>query len=189
MATFCLSMAACHPSDLDPMEIQPKFAPYRESDFFDDGRAMRVPPPGTIPRERIIGNPALTEGIVGGQAAARIPLPVTAELLRLGQRRFEITCATCHGVLGDGDSEVARKMSLRPPPSLAAYADQPPGVLFRVISTGYGLMPAYGVEIPAPERWAVVAYVRALARSQRVPLDQAPPAVRQQLMQEQEAAP
>src|SRR5207249_3175105 len=104
------SSLGCDENVLDPMaDRQPRAHPYKESVFFADGLSMRAPPEGTVPRERITGNPVLTTGREGetGQIAANgervpsyakaIPLPVTRKLLDLGRKRFNITCATCHG--------------------------------------------------------------------------------------------
>jgi mono/diheme cytochrome c family protein len=108
---------------------------------------------------------------------------VDRALVELGRKRFDITCATCHGPVGDGDSIVARQMALRPPPSLHLYVDKPPGYIYEVITKGFGLMASYAAEIPVRERWAVVSYVRALQISQASPLDMAPPDERAKLMQ------
>ena len=182
------SSLGCDENVLDPMaDRQPRAHPYKESVFFADGLSMRPPPEGTVPRERITGNPVLTTGREGetGQIAANgervpsyakaIPLPVTRKLLDLGRKRFDITCATCHGPAGDGNSIVATQMSLRPPPSLHKYNDRAPGYIFEVISKGFGLMASYAAELTVEERWAVVAYVRALQVSQSVPVDRLPP--------------
>src|SRR5213075_2566109 len=90
------------------------------------------------------------------------------ELLQLGRSRFEIFCAACHGLLGDGDSIVARNMALRPPPNLLAppYSERLPGSYYRTITFGFGLMAPYSAELDNRERWAVVAYLKALQRSQ-----------------------
>ncbi|MHB1844196.1 MAG: c-type cytochrome [Deltaproteobacteria bacterium] len=169
-------LTGCNNLWLDRMKVQPKYLAYAGSDFYPDGRAMRVPPAGTLSREAFVGPPEVAEGGVDGGFVERIPLPVTLELVALGQRRFDITCAACHGLLGDGVSVVAGKMALRPPPSL--LSDQvrrlPDGAVFRVIGEGYGLMPPYAASIPVGERWAVVAYVRALELSQSAPLALAP---------------
>jgi mono/diheme cytochrome c family protein len=106
---------------------------------------------------------------------------VTRQLLELGRKRFDITCGTCHGPVGDGNSIVATQMSLRPPPSLHKYSDRPPGYIFDVITKGFGLMASYAADMTVEERWAVVAYVRALQLSQAVPLTQIPPAERARL--------
>jgi mono/diheme cytochrome c family protein len=189
-----MALVGCDENILDPMaDRQPRAHPYNESVFFADGLSMRPPPDGTVPRERILGNTALTTGHQGetGQIAPNgervpayaqtIPLPVTRKLLELGRKRFDITCATCHGPAGDGDSIVATQMSLRPPPSLHKYNDRAPGYIFEVVSKGFGLMASYAAELTIEERWAVVAYVRALQVSQSVPLDRIPPGERARL--------
>jgi mono/diheme cytochrome c family protein len=179
---LALLLPACSTSDVDPMEIQPKLRAYGESERFVDGRAMRTPPFGTVPRERIIGDSALTSGQVSGRWVERNPLPLTAALLAQGRRRYDITCAVCHGLLGDGRSIVGRNMSLRPPPSLhERVPQQMPGQIFATISSGYGMMPGYGAELPPDERWAVVAYLGALWRSQNTRIEDVPPSVRRDL--------
>ena len=119
-----------------------------------------------------------------GKALAVSPLPPDAKALARGRARFEVTCAVCHGLLGDGESQVALNMSLRRPPSLHAFRDVPDGHVFRVISEGFGLMPSYAAELRIEDRWAVVAYVRALQLSQYATVDQVPPDARRQLEQE-----
>jgi mono/diheme cytochrome c family protein len=104
---------------------------------------------------------------------------MSRELLELGHKRFDITCGTCHGPLGDGDSIVARQMSLRPPPSLHKYVDRPAGYFFEVITRGFGMMASYAAELSIEERWAVVAYIRALQLSQGVPARELSPEQRQ----------
>jgi hypothetical protein len=150
------------------MLIQPYYKPFRSNPFYADGRAMRPPPGGTIPREAVLGPPELVAGGVGDTYVTTFPVPVTMELLEVGRRRFDITCAACHGVMGDGASIVASKMQLRPPPSLHQpdIRGFPPGRIYRVINEGYGLMPSYAPQLTLQERWAVVAYVKALQLSQ-----------------------
>jgi mono/diheme cytochrome c family protein len=113
-----------------------------------------------------------------------IPLTLTRELVERGQESFDIYCATCHGVLGDGVSQVARNMGLREPPSLVDLPAYPDGYYFDVISQGYGLMPPYAEKLTPEQRWAVVAYVRALQESQRAGLEDVPPEARSQLLKE-----
>jgi cytochrome c553 len=112
-----------------------------------------------------------------------VPLPVSRKLLELGRKRFDITCATCHGPLADGKSIVATQMALRPPPSLqqAQYVAKPAGYIYEVITKGFGLMASYAAELSVEERWAVVAYLRALQISQNTPVGALPPEIRQQL--------
>lgn len=170
--TLCLAAAllvtACHPDDIDPMDRQAKLSPYGTSDLWPDGRAMRSPPPGTIPRERDL---------------AEAQPEVTPALLALGRARFDVVCAPCHGIAGDGDSVVAGKMELRPPPSLhePRIRELDAATIYRVISEGYGLMPRLSTHLAPRERWAVLAYVRALQLSQSLPLADAPEPLRRQL--------
>lgn len=203
LAGAALTASACNEQLLNPMadHRQPRERAYRPSDFYEDGLAMRAPPAGTVPRERFTMNPTLTAGISGytGQTApngerivryaSKIPLPVTAELMALGRKRYDITCGTCHGPLGDGDSIVARQMALRPPPSLHLYAHRAPGYIFEVITHGFGMMASYAAELSVQERWAVVAYVRALQVSHNVPAGELPSEVRVQLERVQPARP
>ena len=180
-----LGLVACYPQDIDPMKLQPKPLPYRESAFFADGRAMRPPVPGTVPRERRLGGPELVKGLsAAGAAVERIPVPLTREAVEAGRARFEVLCATCHGLLGYGDSVVARKMSLRPPPSLHQFRDRPPGFFYGVVARGFGFMPSYADLLDVQERWQVVAYLEALQLSQSQPLENLPPEQRKKLQEE-----
>ena len=185
--------AACDENILDPMaDRQPRAMRYKESTFYADGLSMRAPPEGTVPRERITLNPRLTtgrepDGPMQANAEAlphyvtTIPVPVTRKLLELGRKRFDITCATCHGPLGDGDSIVARQMALHPPPSLHRYVEKPSGYFYEVISKGFGMMASYAAELNVEERWAIVAYIRALQLSQLTPVGELPADERQRL--------
>jgi mono/diheme cytochrome c family protein len=100
-----------------------------------------------------------------------------------GAARFEIYCAPCHGLRGDGESVVAGNMDLRRPPSIVGPAAQafPAGRIYQVIDNGYGLMRPYREDLITPEeRWSVVAYLRALTLSHGVPLDALPPEIRRE---------
>lgn len=154
-------VAGCHPQDIDPLEQQPKYKAYAPNDFFADGRAMRPLPDNVVPRERELDPQAP---------------PVTHDLIELGRERYDVVCAVCHGVAGDGDSVVASKMGLKPAPSL--HDDRiralPGERIYQIITEGYGLMPRYAPMLPPRERWGVVAYVRALQLSQNLPFADAP---------------
>ncbi len=180
-----LLAAACYPQDVDPMKVQPKALPYRESRFFADRRDLRPPVPGTVARERRLGPPSLVTGLgPDGAPVARIPLPLTREEVDQGRAHFEIVCATCHGLLGTGDSVVARKMALRPPPSLHDFRDRPPGFFYGVVTRGFGFMPSYADLLDVEQRWQVVAYVQALQLSQAMPLQSVPPEQQKRLQEE-----
>jgi hypothetical protein len=198
LALATVSVSACDENILNPMaDRQPRARRYKESTFWNDGLTMRAPPAGTVPRERLTMNPRLTTGREAdgpiqsnGEPQPRyvttIPVPMTRKLLDLGRKRYDITCGTCHGPLGDGESIVARQMSLRPPPSLHKYIDKPAGYFYEVIVKGFGMMASYAAELTVEERWAIVAYVRALQLSQATPAAELPPAVRQQLQTQDE---
>jgi len=168
---LALGSGACHDGrvDFERMIDQRKFEAFEASSTFEDGKVMRSPPPGTVAREP--------------QDTIRPTL--TPELLKQGQKRFDIYCAACHGVLGDGRSQVAENMLLRPPPSLheERLRALSPERLYGIIRDGYGLMPAYGPALSEHDRWAVVAYVGALQLSQSVELSSLPSNM------QQEAAP
>ena len=166
--------------DLQQMNSQYKVRPYAASTLFPDGRGMQSPPLGTVPRDRVVGEPALTDGVVDGAYVERLPLPVTRELLATGRFAFESYCAACHGVDGSGRSAVARNMELRKPPPLTAEPVRsfPPGRVFQVATEGYGLMPSYALELSVRERWAAVAWIDVLQLSQSVSLDALPPELR-----------
>jgi mono/diheme cytochrome c family protein len=138
------------------MLVQKKYLPYDSSRFFPDGRTMRVPPAGTVPRERVVENTAAS--------ATTIPYAVTPELIAAGKVRFDIYCAVCHGEHADGQSVVARNMVDCPPPSLLTdrVRAYPPGAIYTIVTNGFGRMPSYAPELPESDRWAVIAYLRAL---------------------------
>ena len=169
----CLA-AACQGWGIDPdlerMIDQPKVETYEASAAFADGRGTRPPPPGTVPRERRF----LAAAVDG------YPMPLSRPLVERGRRRFEIVCAACHGLLGDGDSKVAENMSLRRPPSLhdPRLLALAPARLVEIMTKGYGLMPPLVEQLPLDDRWAVAAYVKALQLSQHARLSELPPAIR-----------
>ncbi len=184
LALAALVLLACA---RDPMNMseQPKYLSYAANPHYPDGQAIRPPVPGTVPQERPAGSEAVLTGRAAGRPVADIPVPLTRALVDRGRHQFQIDCATCHGLVGDARTVVASKMSERPPPSLLEGPDLAPGQVFAVVSEGYGLMPSYAAQIPVRERCGVVAYLRALRRSQGVPVAELPAEVRRRL----EAAP
>ncbi len=167
------------PIDFQRMIYQDRFQVWQACPFFTDGRVMRAPPAGTLPRDAAPGD----AGESGGEYLAQIPLPVTRALVLTGKDRFETYCAPCHGLLGDGSSVVAASMNLRRPPAIAGRLarELPPGRIYQVIDEGYGLMRSYAEDLTSPEeRWAVVAYLRALQLSHAVPKDSLPPDVQRE---------
>lgn len=182
-AAGLLALSGCEV--FDPMWSQQKVKPYRESEFWADGVSMRAPPPGTVARQDVRPHEVATGRGPDGKVLARIPLEVTPALVARGRSRYDIQCAVCHGYLGDGASLVARNMTLRLPPSLLDRAGQPDGWYFQVMSEGFGLMPSYASALTPEDRWAVVAWVRALQLSQRVKVADLPAAERRRLEEEE----
>jgi len=183
LAAALAALAGC--PALDPMQQQPKYEAYEASEFFADGLAMRAPPAGTVPFRSLVDPAVATGRGPDGKPVAVAPVPVNAALLERGRKKYDVHCAVCHGLLGDGDSQVAMNMSLRRPPSLHLYRDRPDGYLYQVIQEGFGLMPSYAHELAVEDRWAVVAYVRALQLSQNAPADSLPGEARERLEQQQ----
>jgi mono/diheme cytochrome c family protein len=184
VAVVVLAAAGCEgvlpEFDWQQMIDQHKGKPFGASSLFPDGRVMQPPPAYTVSRDRWLGRPDLTEGVVDGRYVERSPVPLTASLLVTGRFAFETYCAACHGMDGSGQSVVAVHMEQRKPPSLVdgRVRDFPDGRIFQVATRGYGLMPTYELELSVRERWAVVAYLRALQLSRAVPLDALPPQMR-----------
>jgi mono/diheme cytochrome c family protein len=158
-----LATAACHPQDIDPLEQQPKYKAYQDNNFFDDKRSMRLPPEGTVARERKLEE----EGA---------PTAITAPMLELGRESYDRTCAICHGLAGDSDTVIAGKMGLHPPPSLheERIRNMPAEQIYKIMTEGYGLMARYATVLTPHERWATIAYIRALQLSQHLPASEAP---------------
>jgi mono/diheme cytochrome c family protein len=118
----------------------------------------------------------LVQGTLDGQLAETFPFPVTREVMARGQSRFVIFCTPCHGALGDGKGIVAQRGLCCP---ASFHTDKlrsaPVGHFFDVITNGFGRMPSYAQEVPARDRWAIIAYVRALQLSQHATLGDIPP--------------
>jgi mono/diheme cytochrome c family protein len=120
-----------------------------------------------------------------GQDATEFPFPITREVLQRGRDRFEIYCVPCHGYTGDGDGLVVQR-GFNPPPSYNSdrLRQAPVGHFFDVVTNGFGAMPSYAAQIPVQDRWAIIAYIRALQLSQDATINDAPPDAQAQLEQQ-----
>jgi len=156
------------------MDNQPRYKGQMVNPAFADTRSDRPWPVGTIARGHLTEDPALTTGHVGEAWVTAFPVRVDAALLARGRERFGIYCAPCHGLSGYGDGTVARRAEKLaegtwvPPSSLhdAGVRGRAVGHVFNTITNGIRTMPSYAAQIDATDRWAIVAYVRALQRSQ-----------------------
>lgn len=178
-AALAVALAACA-RDPNGMNEQARYRPYGHSAYWPDGREMRPLVAGTVSREQPRGPKGYLTGKEDGRELDHVPVPLTRDLVEKGRHDFEIYCAACHGLLGDGHSQIAAKMAMRLPPSLIDHRFSP-GHLFVVMTEGFGLMASYAEDIPVDHRWGVAAYVEALRRSQNVPLEDVPPEIRAQL--------
>ena len=171
------------------MDNQPKFKAQSRNPMFADRRAMRPPVAGAVARGETLGEPALMSGKIGQDWVETIPVEVDRALLNRGHERFDVYCSPCHGLAGFGDGMVAKRAdelqegTWTPPSSFHSdlLRKRAVGHLFNTISNGIRNMPAYGPQIPVEDRWAIVAYVRALQRSQNATVDDVPPDIRAQL--------
>jgi mono/diheme cytochrome c family protein len=172
------------------MQDQPRYKTYKKSDFFPDKRASRNYPEGTVARGQLRDNKAFFTGQIDNpdpnvsvqtttdasgntlvssfpNAIEEFPIPVTKELVDRGQDRYNIYCIVCHGPVGAGDGMIVRRGFSKPP----TYHDDrlrkaPVGHFYDVISNGWGKMNGYAAKIQPYDRWAIVAYIRALQISQ-----------------------
>ncbi|HEX5889293.1 MAG TPA: cytochrome c [Pyrinomonadaceae bacterium] len=158
--------------------------PYRGTSFFGDGLSSRPPVEGTVPRgflrtdsELFTGKKSTSASSVTTAASAanpypddvtEFPFPITKEVVERGRERYEIFCSVCHGLTGNGDGMIVRRGFRR---AASFHEDRlrqaPVGHFFDAITNGWGAMPSYSSQIPVQDRWAIIAYVRALQLSQQ----------------------
>ena len=162
-----LTLAALAAGCRQDMHDQPHIEPLEASSFFADGRSARPSVPGTIARGELVRDALLQEGTVEGDPAEIFPFPVTAEVLARGRERYEIFCSACHDRLGSGQGMVVRR-GMKQPASfhVERLRHAPPGYFFDVITRGFGAMYDLSDRVPPADRWAIVAYVRALQLAQ-----------------------
>lgn len=165
------------------MDRQPKLRPQTVSTFpgFTDQMSSRLPVEGTVARGSHYQAIPENTGMIAGTTnyVETIPVPVTAELMARGQERFGIYCSPCHGAQGDGKG-ITSKYGMITTKSLhdPAVVPQADGQIFDTITNGRNTMGAYGGMIPSEDRWAIVAYVRALQRSRLGDVNDVPEALR-----------
>ena len=159
------------------MADQPKNTPLSPSPFFSDGRSERPLIENTVARGSIAD-----EDLFVPKESNAFPLPLTPELLNRGHERYRIFCSPCHGIQGDGNGMVSMR-GMKHPPSFhdARLRQVPNGYIFDVITNGFGGMLSYSAQVPPADRWAIIAYVRALQLSRNAPVSELPPDVRAKL--------
>lgn len=170
-ALLCLvAITACN-----GMENQPKKEPLDPSTFYPDGMSARPIMPYTVARGQLDDDELFYTGLENGAPAEQFPFTVTDEVVVRGQERYNIFCTPCHGYAGYGDGMIVQR-GLTPPPSFHSERMRlaPVGHFFGVITNGFGAMYSYGERIPPDDRWAIIAYVRALQLSQNATMDDVP---------------
>ncbi len=171
------------------MDNQPSFRTQKRNMMFADRRAMRPQVSGTVAQGQLIANESLAFGKDGEVWITAFPLVVDQVLLGRGKREFSIYCSPCHGHSGYGDGAVAKRADTlqegtwTPPSSFHTdlIRSRPVGHIYNTITNGIRNMPAYGPQISVEDRWAVVAYVRALQRSQYAGVEDVPSDLRASL--------
>ena len=164
------------------MADQPRYEPLAKSDFFSDERSARPLVEGTVARGDLRSDSVLYTGKINGKLTETLPFPVTKNVLLRGQERFDIFCSPCHDRIGTGQGMVVKR-GLRAPPSfhIDRMRTAPAGHFFDVITHGFGIMADYATQISPKDRWAIIAYIRALQLSQNAKLADVPETERRAL--------
>jgi mono/diheme cytochrome c family protein len=171
-------MASCR----QKMSNQPKYDPLEPSDFFADGMSARPRIPGTVARGELALDGVISTGKINGQDVDGFPFPISAEVMNRGEERFNIFCSECHGRLGDGNGMVPARGYRRPPSfHTETLRTAKTGHFFDVMTNGFGTMPSYAPQVPVKDRWAIIAYIRALQLSQNATVNDVPPDLRGKL--------
>jgi len=173
LALAALGLGACR----QDMHDQPKYEALEKSDFFPDGRSARQPPANTVARDELREDSVYYTGYDDNdELVDKIPFKVTRTTLERGRATFNAFCSPCHDQVGTGRGMIVRRGYPQPPTyhqeRLRKVKD---GYIFDVITNGFARMPSYASQIPVADRWAVVAYVRALQLSQHAPLAELSP--------------
>jgi mono/diheme cytochrome c family protein len=163
LLTCLLLFTACRRGMVDQQHLKP----LAEENFFADAAGSRLSPPHTVARGQLHDDEHFFTGKIGNYLVATMPAPVTREMLDRGRERFDIFCAVCHGRTGEGTGMIVQR-GFPQPPSLhdQRLRDAPVGHFFDVITNGYGVMYPYASRVTPEDRWAIIAYIRALQLSE-----------------------
>jgi mono/diheme cytochrome c family protein len=158
-----LVLAGCR----QDMHDQPKFFPQRGTSFYADGRSVRPQVENTVARGQLHEDAYFYTGLNNGAEGNTYPFPVTMDVLQRGQERYNIYCTPCHSRVGNGEGMIVQR-GYRPAGDFHTerLRNAPLGHFFAVMTNGYGAMPDYAAQVTPADRWAIVAYIRALQLSQ-----------------------
>jgi hypothetical protein len=158
-----LALAGCR----QDMHNQPKFVPQRGTSFYADGRSARPQVENTVARGQLHEDSYFYTGLNNGVEGTTMPFPVTLDVLARGQERYNVYCTPCHSRVGNGAGMIVQRgYSKAGNFHTARLASAPLGHFFSVMTNGYGSMPDYSAQLAPADRWAVVAYIKALQLSQ-----------------------
>lgn len=165
-ATAFVALAASAACRQD-MHDTPRYKPLQQSDIYADKRSARPIIEGTVARGFLRADDVFYTGMQAGAPVDRIPMPLTAATVDRGRERYNIYCAPCHGLTGAGDGMIVKRGYKQP----TSYHDprlrnEKAGYFFDVMTRGFGQMPDYAAQVSPKDRWAIVAYIRALQLSQ-----------------------
>jgi mono/diheme cytochrome c family protein len=167
-----LVLAGCR----QDMQDQPKFFPQRGTDFYADGRSVRPQVENTVARNQLRENAYFYTGLINGKEGDGMPFPATLEVLERGQERYNVYCTPCHSRVGNGVGMIVQRGYMKAGNFNTTRLETAPlGHFFHVISNGYGAMPDYASQIVPEDRWAIVAYIKALQLSQKATQADVPP--------------
>jgi mono/diheme cytochrome c family protein len=166
------------------MDRQPKLRPQTRNNFFPDQLSSQLPVPGTVARGSAYEDSPANTGRITSTTnfVETIPVPVTAQLIMRGRQRYQINCSPCHSAMGDGNG-ITKRLGMAVVGNLhdKRIVELPDGDIFNTITYGKNLMGAYGANVSIQDRWAIVAYVRALQRSRLADVNDVPEAQRSAL--------
>jgi mono/diheme cytochrome c family protein len=173
-----LLLTACR----QKMANQPRYDPLEPSDFFADGMSARPRIAGTVARGELAIDGFMATGKIDGADGDGFPFAIDATVMNRGEERFNVYCSACHGRVGDGNGMIPAR-GYRRPPSLHTdiLRAAKTGHFFDVMTNGFGAMPSYAAQVPVEDRWAIVAYLRALQLSQHATIADVPPDLRAKL--------
>src|SRR5215469_3045067 len=180
LAALCaMGFAGCEGMNTlrQDMANQPRQNPLSPAPFFADGRSERP-----IVEDTVVHGSIQDDGLFVPKDSNAFPLPLNMELLERGQQRYAIFCTPCHGIQGDGMGMVALR-GMKHPPSYhqERLRNEPVGYLYDVVTNGFGAMYGYSSQIPPRDRWAIIAYVRALQLSRNAPASELPAELQERL--------
>ena len=157
------------------MQNQPRMFPQRGSSMFADGRSVRPQVEHTVARGQLYEDDYFYTGLISGKEADFMPFPVTMQVLKRGQERFNVYCTPCHSRVGNGAGMIVER-GYKPAANFhdPRHINQPISHYFYVMTNGYGAMPDYKAQILPQDRWAIAAYIRALQLSQNAKLSDVP---------------